>query len=42
MNKYYLIVVICVCAVLKSSAQSSWLVPQEQKEKLSLVEFTDA
>ncbi len=35
-------VVICVCAGLKLSAQTSWLVPQDQREKLSLVEFTDA
>ncbi len=42
MNKYYLILIICVCAVIKLSAQNTWVVPQDQKQKLSLVEFTES
>lgn len=42
MNKYYLIVVVCVCAVLNVTAQNTWVVPQDQKEKLSMVEFTES
>ncbi len=42
MRKYVLIISICFCAVINSTAQNAWLVPQDQKEKLSTVEFTEA
>ena len=41
MNKYILTLIICVCAVLKLSAQTEWVVPAEDQGKLSPVQFTE-
>jgi len=40
MKKIQLFLAITFCAVLNITAQNAWLVPQEQKDKLSPVEFT--
>ncbi len=42
MNKYFLILIICICAVFKSSAQTEWVVPAEHQGKLSPVQFTES
>lgn len=42
MKKYSSTLFTCICAVLSLSAQNVWIVPQDQKDKLSTVEFTVA
>lgn len=42
MNKFFLTLIICVCAVLKLSAQTEWVVPAEHQGKLSPVQFTES
>ncbi|TLX77566.1 cytochrome c [Labilibacter sediminis] len=42
MRRYYTTLILSVCAVFGLSAQSTWSVPQDQKEKLNTIEFTES